>query len=1023
MVREQETPTREGPPLVLVVDDTRPDRERIVRWLGEDGRYRVREEDSAPGARTAIADQRPDCVVLDYVLADQSGLDLLSELQEQDPPLPVVMLTGAGHSAVASAALRRGAEDCLTKGTATADVVRHAIESAIERATARRLSAQRHSADQQARLAIQVAERRASFLAEATRRLATAADVATTLDRLARLAVPFIADRAVIDLIDADATRTHRTVVDGDDPADSPGVREPHLMADDDPVLRTLRSGRPQSHHASGDAAIDPRLAAAVGAADGPPPQAVLIVPLVNAGTSIGAMSFVSFDPLRRYDAAERLVAEEIALRGSLAIANATGQATRRRALASAEGADRLLRVLAGISTTLSRPLEPEQALAHVVRQSVPVLGTTAAVALRRNGGTMDLRAEHTAPTGSPLVDDGTLDAVRSDARTVAVRTQAAIQRQVGTPAAVVLAVPLVSPRGVLGVFETVRAPGAMDEDHVRTVTEDVARRVASYVDRVRATQRHSATDAALRSSEQKLQLALGAAGAGVFEIHGDPVAVTLDAAHAALWETRPDEAVPLDAAIARIAYDDREALRDRLTAAFTGGEPFELEYRVDGDGGERWLASRGQQLEDLGPGAGGSRLVGVTFDISQRRAMTERFARERERAQRLHQATAALSGAVDRRAVTDAVRTTVAAAAGATDAFVMLVDGVVEGLRDPGDLPPDLSQVLHDVTRGSRVRRAVVQVVRDDGHTGDRWHAVVPLFAAGALVGAIAYVFDDRVEVDDEYRLFVVALSRHVATALDRALLFDRERQVAESLQRQLLPHTLPERPDVELAARYLPASADVKVGGDWYDAVELDDGGLLFAVGDVMGHGVASASAMGQLRVGLRALATVDPSPAAILTAADRLAADLMPDRYATACVGRVVPAAAGGERVVRLASAGHQPVLHVTCDGDARWLDVDASVPVGVAHQVGLRDAVGEQPFTLGPGSTLLLFTDGLVERPGESLDAGHERLRDAARRIFTTDDASSLEARCDALIDALVETDPREDDIAIMAVRLR
>ena len=107
--QQRGAPTRtNGSQLVLVVDDARPDRERIVRWLDADARYRVRAAASAPEARAAIADDRPDCVVLDYMLADESGLDLLSELHDDDQPVPVVMVTGAGHSAVAAAALRRG---------------------------------------------------------------------------------------------------------------------------------------------------------------------------------------------------------------------------------------------------------------------------------------------------------------------------------------------------------------------------------------------------------------------------------------------------------------------------------------------------------------------------------------------------------------------------------------------------------------------------------------------------------------------------------------------------------------------------------------------------------------------------------------------------------------------------------------------------------------------------------------------------------------------------------------------------
>jgi serine phosphatase RsbU (regulator of sigma subunit) len=186
-------------------------------------------------------------------------------------------------------------------------------------------------------------------------------------------------------------------------------------------------------------------------------------------------------------------------------------------------------------------------------------------------------------------------------------------------------------------------------------------------------------------------------------------------------------------------------------------------------------------------------------------------------------------------------------------------------------------------------------------------------------------------------------------------------------------------------------------------------------------MGHGVAAASAMGQLRVGVRALATVDPAPGAIIAAADRLAGDLLPDRYATVCIGRTSRHEDGGH-VVCLASAGHQPVLLIEPDGAAGWIDLTVTVPVGVADQVGLDDEVDERAVRVAPGSTMLLFTDGLVEHPGEDIDAGQERLRTAAGRVFT-EGADDLATSCDRLIEAVIDSDHREDDIALLAVRLR
>ena len=1011
---------------VLVVDDARSDRDRVERWLVDDGRYLVVTAADGDEARAAIAEERPDCIVLDYVLGDESGLDLLVELSPpgDEDRIPVVMLTGAGHAAVATEALRRGAEDCLIKGAASSEVVRHAVGSAIEKASVRRWQSQQESAEAEARLAIQVAERRASYLAEATRRLASATDVETTLDRLARLAVPFTADRVIIDLVDRAGAPTHRTVFDseptGEPLPDTPGAGFDHGH----PAAQVLRTGQTQVYLARDDGTADAALAAAA-ASDARPPAAALVVPLLHGGRPIGTMTFVSFDPLRSYDTAERLVAEEIALRGSLAIGNARGLADRHRVAVETASSTRLLRMLAAISTTLSRPLEPEQALRRVVQQAVPALGALAAVSLA-SSGELPVAAEHEEAPALRSVDHDALRQVRQAARTTARDLNATTERAVTDPdggtVAVVLAVPLTPGDHTIGVFETVAAGPAGVDDQTRTVTEDAARRVAAYLERIRATHEQGAIDAALQSSEQKLQLALGAAGAGVFEIQSDPLVVDLDDAHAKLWGFPPGAGpVPLDEALANMAPEARDKLRERLLSALDEGSPFELEYRTQGSAGDRWLLSRGQQLA-WHSATDGPRLVGVTLDISQRRQLTERIARDSERTRRLQRATAALSGAVDRAAVTAALSDTVVTAAGAVDVAVLLADESTVGAMPADQAVSDvllstLRQIRDDVVEDPEAPVGLQRIAGDDRG----WFKLLPLRSAGANVGAIALRFEDPPDVDDDFHRFMMSLTRQVAVALARAQLFARERQIAESLQRRLLPQRLPARDDAELAARYLPANTEVQVGGDWYDAIELDDGGFVFAVGDVMGHGVAAASAMGQLRVGLRALATVDPAPGAIIAAADRLATDLLPDRYATVCIGRVSRADDGGH-VVRLASAGHPPVLLVEPNGTADWIDLIATVPVGVAGQVGLEDAVDERTLRLRPGATMLLYTDGLVEHPGEGIDAGQERLRTAAGRIFA-DAGDDLAASCDRLLEAVVDTEHREDDIALLAVRLR
>jgi integral membrane sensor domain MASE1/anti-sigma regulatory factor (Ser/Thr protein kinase) len=234
-----------------------------------------------------------------------------------------------------------------------------------------------------------------------------------------------------------------------------------------------------------------------------------------------------------------------------------------------------------------------------------------------------------------------------------------------------------------------------------------------------------------------------------------------------------------------------------------------------------------------------------------------------------------------------------------------------------------------------------------------------------------------------------------------------EREHRIAETLQRGLLPDRLPEVPGIGLAARYVPAGADMAVGGDWYDVVELPSGHIGLAIGDVAGHGPRAASTMGQLRMALRAYALEEPSPAEVVRRLDRLVSRLLMSEIVT-LVYLVLDLDSG---MVQFANAGHPPPLLVRSGGQATFLEDGLGPPLG-CDDPGLP---AEARIRLVPGSTLLLFTDGLVEKRGASIDEGLQRLATVA-----TDCGQDIEAFCEQLLCSMVEDDTA-DDVALLVIR--
>jgi PAS domain S-box-containing protein len=235
-----------------------------------------------------------------------------------------------------------------------------------------------------------------------------------------------------------------------------------------------------------------------------------------------------------------------------------------------------------------------------------------------------------------------------------------------------------------------------------------------------------------------------------------------------------------------------------------------------------------------------------------------------------------------------------------------------------------------------------------------------------------------------------------------------EREHRIAETLQRILLPDRLPDIPGVMLAARYVPATTGLEVGGDWYDVVQLPNGHVGVAIGDVAGHGLRAASTMGQLRMSLRAHAIEEGSPVKVLGRIHQLVKRLLLGEMATLLYLVFDP----DDGVVRFANAGHPPPLLIPERGDASFITDGLAPPLGAARS---QNDFVEATCRLEVGSTLLLFTDGLVEERGVSIQQGLSRLKREA-----TEAGPGLEALCDHLLATLPGRDV-SDDIALLALR--
>lgn len=283
-----------------------------------------------------------------------------------------------------------------------------------------------------------------------------------------------------------------------------------------------------------------------------------------------------------------------------------------------------------------------------------------------------------------------------------------------------------------------------------------------------------------------------------------------------------------------------------------------------------------------------------------------------------------------------------------------------------------------------------------------------VPLMVGDHAIGALRFSFTARKLFDDDERSFVLALATITAQTLQRTETYEAEREAALELQRALLPQDIPSIPGWDVAAYYSPAG-EQEAGGDFYDVIPVAGGRIAAIVGDVMGRGVQAAAAMAQVRSTMRAYAIDDPDPVRVFGRVDAFFAALDTNQLVTALYFLVD----ADHNTVHIGNAGHLAPLVVDRDG-SRVVEIAGGLPFGVRED--LREVAS---VTVPPGTALIAFTDGLVERRGEDIDEGIARLVAATR---TTNGWTAQE-----LLDHIVRSASAEglhdDDVTVVVLRRR
>jgi PAS domain S-box-containing protein len=433
---------------------------------------------------------------------------------------------------------------------------------------------------------------------------------------------------------------------------------------------------------------------------------------------------------------------------------------------------------------------------------------------------------------------------------------------------------------------------------------------------------------------------------------------------------------------------DDREEALRHWEEASRRGEEFRWEYRLRhaASGGYRWVIEVGTPRYSEGEFVG---YVGTATDIHERRAMEEALRESEASFRDLADTAPAMMWTTDEEGLVTFVN------AGWLRFTGTSLEQELGASWQLGVHPEDAESMLSSWEAARAVPRAWEREYRLRHHSGEyRWivDRGVPRYEGGRFTGYVGTAIDIHERKTMEARLLEV---------------YQREHKIAETLQRSLLPERLPQIDGIELAARYLPGARGAAIGGDWYDVLERPDGRVALVVGDVVGHGLRAAATMGQLRNAFRAYGLVESSPSEVVARINRLVMSGVDDVMAT--VLYLVLDRETGE--LSFSAAGHPPPLVLAPDGPY-FLEGGRSVPIGASDPAVFREATAVLP----PGSSLLLYTDGLVERRDQPLDQRMDELAAVAGAA-----GEGLDTLCDRVIEAILGEGDPGDDVALLAVR--
>jgi len=484
---------------------------------------------------------------------------------------------------------------------------------------------------------------------------------------------------------------------------------------------------------------------------------------------------------------------------------------------------------------------------------------------------------------------------------------------------------------------------------------------------------------------------------------------------------------------------EDEPGVRTVVDEAVERGGGYQVEYRmVHPDGSVRVVYERGSV--EVGADGTPLRVIGIMRDRTPSTG-TDPALIPSMGVQAAHNAflltfTRALSRASTIRDLVDVLDTLVRPALGAENLFLQVVrdgeeaGGQWENVRWAG-VNADHFHRLRDTASEAALRALaderplfLPEVVAPAGTGPDgepvepirRAWAILPLIVSDRPVGACVIGYPGPRFFNESERALCTTLTGIIAQAAERARMHDLEHQQAVDLQRMMLPRRIPPIPGLETAARYLPGTRGLEVGGDWYDVIEQPDGRIGLAVGDVQGHSAEASAVMGAMRVGLRAYAREGLPPGKVLSRTGRLLSDLQTELLVTCCYLVLDPA----DGTVTGVRAGHPMPARLAPDGTVSELEVPGGPPLGIDQGFEfpvIRTAVR-------PGESLLLYTDGLVERRGEDIDVSVRRMLErvgswvAGRRGREV----ALEELADHLIAPRAERTGRfEDDVALLLVK--